>query len=99
MPLRIRALYVRAFQQHRISVIIPIDYITCSAIHPKEALNQNWNKRKELAPNIIKMISWFNSLSKWVATQVIAREDLKARANFVKRLIHIVVVRILVNII
>jgi len=45
------------------------------------------------------MISWFNSLSKWVATQVIAREDLKARANFVKRLIHIVVVRILVNII
>lgn len=53
------------------------------AIHPKEALNQAWNKHKERAPNIIKMISFFNRISKWVSTQVCLREDFKARVKLI----------------
>ena len=33
-------------------------------IQPKECLNQSWNKesRQDKAPNIYKMIQWFNTV-------------------------------------
>jgi son of sevenless-like protein len=55
------------------------------SIHPKEALNQAWNKHKERAPNIIKMISFFNRISKWVSTQICHREDYKARVKLIMK--------------
>ena len=59
------------------------------AIHPKEALNQAWNKHKERAPNLLKMITFFNRLSKWVSTQVCLREDLKERVKLIMKFMQL----------
>lgn len=59
------------------------------AIHPKEALNQSWNKHKERAPNLLKMITFFNRLSKWVSTQVCLREDLKERVKLIMKFMQL----------
>lgn len=62
-----------------------------TAIHPKEALNQSWNKRKEQAPNIIKMIHFFNVFSKWVSTKLVSEPDLKARSKLLKKFVQILI--------
>lgn len=59
------------------------------SIHPQEALNQNWNKRKERAPNIIRMINFFNIFSRWVATYILSKDVLKDRVKAVKRILKI----------
>lgn len=58
-------------------------------IHPKEALGQSWNKHKERAPNLLKMITFFNRLSKWVSTQVCLREDLKERVKLIMKFMQL----------
>jgi len=59
------------------------------SIHPKECLNQNWNKHKEQAPNIIKMVTWFNDMSHWVAGVIVSKENLKERCSTIKTFIRI----------
>eukprot|EP01125_Pyxidicula_operculata_P020243 TRINITY_DN7457_c0_g1_i1.p1 TRINITY_DN7457_c0_g1~~TRINITY_DN7457_c0_g1_i1.p1 ORF type:complete len:527 (-),score=153.86 TRINITY_DN7457_c0_g1_i1:234-1814(-) len=58
-------------------------------IHPKECLNQAWNKKKEDAPNILSLIQTFNDLSSWVSTQVVSHADIKDRVSKIKRFIKI----------
>jgi son of sevenless-like protein len=60
-------------------------------IHPKEALNQNWNKRREQAPNIIAMITFFNQLSKWVSTKIVSVAELKPRSKLLKKFIQLLI--------
>jgi len=60
-------------------------------IHPKEALNQAWNKHKERAPNIIRMIAFFNRMSKWVSTQICHREEFKARVKLIIKFMQLTV--------
>jgi son of sevenless-like protein len=60
-------------------------------IHPKEALNQNWNKRREQAPNIIAMIGFFNQLSKWVSTRIVNVAELKPRAKLLKKFVQLLI--------
>jgi hypothetical protein len=62
-----------------------------AAIHPKECLNQSWNKRKEQAQNIIKMIHFFNNFSRWVATKLVSEPELKARSKLLKKFVQILV--------
>jgi hypothetical protein len=61
------------------------------AIHPKEALNQNWNKHKDKAPNLLKMIAFFNRMSKWVSTQVCLRENFKERVKLIIKFMQLTV--------
>jgi len=60
-------------------------------IHPKEALNQNWNKHKDKAPNLLKMIAFFNRVSKWVSTQVCLRENFKERVKLIIKFMHLTI--------
>nr|AAN46870.1 nucleotide exchange factor RasGEF A [Dictyostelium discoideum] len=60
-------------------------------IKPPELLNQSWNKTKlkSRAPNVLKMIDRFNSVSMWVATMIIQTTKVKARARMMTRFIKI----------
>jgi len=58
-------------------------------IHPKECLNQSWNKKKERSPHIIRMIDHFNDVSGWVATQIVTNKKLADRMKTIKKFIRI----------
>lgn len=49
------------------------------AIHPKEFLNQNWEKHKEKAPNICRMVLWFNTVADWIGGQILMASSTKER--------------------
>jgi len=49
------------------------------AIHPKEFLNKNWEKHKEKAPNVCRMVHWFNGLADWIAGQILQATSPKER--------------------
>eukprot|EP00028_Trichosphaerium_sp_Am-I-7-wt_P004832 CAMPEP_0168525882 /NCGR_PEP_ID=MMETSP0405-20121227/11593_1 /TAXON_ID=498012 /ORGANISM="Trichosphaerium sp, Strain Am-I-7 wt" /LENGTH=624 /DNA_ID=CAMNT_0008548531 /DNA_START=1 /DNA_END=1875 /DNA_ORIENTATION=+ len=60
-----------------------MDHNLLKKMKPNEFLNGNWTKadKKKLAPNILKMIARFNRISEWTATEILARQDVKARAH------------------
>lgn len=68
-----------------------IDFTIFSKIEPKECLNQAWNKgnRETKAPNIYKMINWFNLLSNWVGSQVVLTEDVEKRSKLMAKFIEL----------
>lgn len=68
-----------------------IDFEIFSKIQPKECLNQSWTKesRKEKAPNIYRLIQWFNSLSLFVGSEIVVIKDLKARTKALKKIIEL----------
>jgi len=45
--------------------------------------------KAELAPNITKLIAWFNQVSGWVVSEILDKEDLKERALILNRFIFI----------
>jgi Leucine-rich repeat (LRR) protein len=50
-------------------------------IAPQEMTGQAWNKRREIAPNMLAMIERFNQVAQWIAYQVVQVHQLKARAK------------------
>lgn len=68
-----------------------MDFKIFKAIKPRECLGQAWKKknRKEGAPNILRMISHFNSVCKWIQLQILKAPNLRARTNEIKRAIKI----------
>ncbi|GAM21223.1 hypothetical protein SAMD00019534_043980 [Acytostelium subglobosum LB1] len=68
-----------------------IEFEMFKKIKPPELLNQSWNKAKlkHRAPNVLRMIDRFNSVSMWVATMIIQTPKVKARARMMTRFIKI----------
>ncbi|EFC43246.1 hypothetical protein NAEGRDRAFT_50007 [Naegleria gruberi] len=68
-----------------------IEYNMFKSIRPKECLNQSWNKesREEKAYNIFQMITWFNRVSRWVATKILSEPSLKERKTILTKMIQI----------
>ncbi|KAF0978870.1 hypothetical protein FDP41_001940 [Naegleria fowleri] len=69
-----------------------IDYAMFKTIEPKECLNQAWNKEHRVtkAPNISKMIQYFNLLSGYVATEVLRPElELEKRVKTVEKFLEL----------
>jgi hypothetical protein len=58
------------------------------AIHPKEFLNQNWEKHKEKAPNICRMVLWFNTVAAWIGGQILMASSTKEREK--RKLVDVV---------
>lgn len=60
-------------------------------IRTSEFLDQSWNakKREQKAPNIFKMINWFNIVAGWVATEIVREEVLKVRVKRLSTMISI----------
>ena len=72
-----------------------IEYRLFAAINPSECIAQHWmSKRKEeLAPNILKMISRFNHVSNWVASEIVKCTDLAQRTKILRFVIEMCEVR------
>lgn len=68
-----------------------IEYNMFKAIKPKECLNQSWNKesREQKAFNIYQMITWFNRVSKWVASRILSEPNIKDRKAVMTKMIQI----------
>ena len=68
-----------------------VDFDHFRAIKPPELLNQAWAKPKlqYRARNVLKMISWFNHISKLTSYLILSTENLKLRARVVTKLITI----------
>lgn len=60
-------------------------------IQPKECLNQSWSKNKEKAPDIIKMIDFFNTLSSFIITKICSLESVKDRGNTIKKFLNVLI--------
>jgi len=49
------------------------DFDNFKRIRPRELMNKNWVRDKDLAPNVYRMIAVFNQRSYWVSSQIIVR--------------------------
>jgi len=61
------------------------------SIQSTEVIKQRWNgkSKAELSPNIMKLITWFNQFSTWVAVEILSNVDLKMRAVTLNKFIFI----------
>eukprot|EP00027_Filamoeba_sp_ATCC50430_P005761 CAMPEP_0168547718 /NCGR_PEP_ID=MMETSP0413-20121227/4184_1 /TAXON_ID=136452 /ORGANISM="Filamoeba nolandi, Strain NC-AS-23-1" /LENGTH=1073 /DNA_ID=CAMNT_0008577987 /DNA_START=51 /DNA_END=3269 /DNA_ORIENTATION=- len=68
-----------------------IDFNNIRRITPQELSHQAWNKAhsKELAPNVVEMITRFNTVNYWVATELVMCPNIKKRNSILKRFIQI----------
>eukprot|EP01121_Diplochlamys_sp_Union-15-3_P006231 TRINITY_DN1672_c1_g1_i1.p1 TRINITY_DN1672_c1_g1~~TRINITY_DN1672_c1_g1_i1.p1 ORF type:complete len:1125 (+),score=211.21 TRINITY_DN1672_c1_g1_i1:27-3401(+) len=80
---------ISALEMARQMTLIEFDMWT--KIQHWECLKQAWTKsdKEEKAPNICAMISRFNVVSKWVATEICSVENPKTRLKVVSRFIEI----------
>jgi hypothetical protein len=71
-----------------------IEYNILKQIKPHEFLKQGWNKHeKEVkAPNILRYIHWFNSVSKWVSTEIVKRATPEERSVLLGKFIQVAMV-------
>jgi hypothetical protein len=69
--------------------IVDFDHFRC--IKPPELLNQAWAKTKlqYRARNVLKMIAWFNHISKLTAYLILSTEPIKTRAKVMAKLIQV----------
>lgn len=68
-----------------------IDYDLFGQIRPAELLNQSWNKPKlkHRSPHVLEMIQRFNTLSKWLCSQILKCESIKERTKVMQHVIHL----------
>ncbi|ETO24383.1 hypothetical protein RFI_12774, partial [Reticulomyxa filosa] len=68
-----------------------MDFHILKQIKARECIGQSWKKRgKEkwrLAPNVLRMIAQFNSVSKWIQLIVLGGKTPKERANWIKKIL------------
>jgi hypothetical protein len=69
--------------------IIDFDHFRC--IKPPELLNQAWAKTnlQYRARNVLKMITWFNHISKLTAYLIVSAEQLRVRAKVMAKFIQV----------
>jgi len=62
-----------------------------AAIQPDEVLGARWKKADKAvrAPHVTRMIEWFNTMTGWVTSMIVASEDLKTRATVLSRFLEI----------
>jgi hypothetical protein len=67
-----------------------IEYRLFAAINPSECVSQHWmsKKKEQLAPNILKMISRFNEVSNWVASEIVKCVELSQRTKILRFVIE-----------
>ena len=53
-------------------------------IQANEFLGLAWAKRREHAPNILRLINWSNRMIKWVATTIVTEADYRKRVSTLK---------------
>ncbi|KYQ96865.1 Ras guanine nucleotide exchange factor [Tieghemostelium lacteum] len=68
-----------------------IEFDIFRKIKPPELLNQSWNKPKlkARAPNVLKMIDRFNSVSMWVATLIVQTVKVRVRGRLMTKFMKI----------
>ena len=69
-----------------------LDEQAFKSIAPSECMNQSWNKPaicNEVSPNIIKMITRFNSTSTWSARLLVSEPNIRKRKSILTRIIKI----------
>lgn len=70
-----------------------IDSALLAAVKPEELMGQAWNKsaggpavradavagnKEQTAPNLLRCIRWFNRLSRWVSSEIVNGQTVKA---------------------
>jgi len=58
-------------------------------VHPSEFLNNNVNDYHDLAPNLRKYVNHFNTISQWIATEILAVDNETDRAHIIKKFINV----------
>ncbi|KAL4928085.1 Ras-GEF domain-containing protein [Aspergillus undulatus] len=63
-------------------------------LQPRELLNKNWQKKESSnapspAPNVRALIRYFNQLSTWASTLILAEGDLKKRTQVIGHLVNV----------
>ena len=73
-----------------------VDLATFKKIRPAELLNSNWCKQDKLlrSPNVCALISRFQFLSGWVASEIVNTPNLEERVQKISKLIDVADVRI-----
>lgn len=68
-----------------------IDFEFFKSIQPKECLNNAWNKnnRDTKAPNIAKMINFFNTFSNWIGSLLLQTSDLAERIETLEKFVEV----------
>jgi len=70
-----------------------IEWEMYKEVEDGEFLHLNWKKddakKKRLAPNVINLVERFNSVSYWVATEIVMQTDLKTRIQVLKKFIGV----------
>jgi CRP-like cAMP-binding protein len=68
-----------------------IEYSLLSEIRLGELCGQAWNKdgKEERAPNVLRYISWFNRVSRWVVTQIITQGEAVERAVAITKFVEL----------
>eukprot|EP00005_Dracoamoeba_jomungandri_P004793 CAMPEP_0174260044 /NCGR_PEP_ID=MMETSP0439-20130205/8791_1 /TAXON_ID=0 /ORGANISM="Stereomyxa ramosa, Strain Chinc5" /LENGTH=914 /DNA_ID=CAMNT_0015344173 /DNA_START=112 /DNA_END=2856 /DNA_ORIENTATION=+ len=59
-------------------------------IQPVELLFASWigKNRKELAPNVVEIIEWFNKISSWVASEIVLATNFRKRRAILSHFIE-----------
>lgn len=72
-----------------------LEHVLLKNIRPSEFIKQAWNKpeKEKKAPNILKYITWFNKISRWVSTEILKRETAEARSVVIAKMIEMAMVR------
>eukprot|EP01087_Luapelamoeba_hula_P024732 TRINITY_DN951_c0_g1_i2.p1 TRINITY_DN951_c0_g1~~TRINITY_DN951_c0_g1_i2.p1 ORF type:complete len:1420 (+),score=271.34 TRINITY_DN951_c0_g1_i2:114-4373(+) len=70
-----------------------IEHSLYKSIMPRECLGQAWTKatRNERAPHIMAMISRFNAVSRFFATEIVKETNIRRRADMLNHIIMIAV--------
>jgi len=76
-----------------------MDYNLCRVIEPKEFLGLAWSKKdkEKRSPNLLRMITRFNLVSKWVAGTIVKETNLRNRAKLMSHFISILQVVVTKN--
>lgn len=61
-----------------------IEHQLFKEIKANEFLGLAWAKRREQAPNILRLINWSNRMIKWVATTIVTEPDYRRRVATLK---------------
>jgi len=71
--------------RHLAHALTEIDYSNYERIHFTELLDQAWNKEKKRhrSPNLMRNINFFNTVSNWVAVQILEEKDIRQRRKVI----------------
>jgi len=67
-----------------------LDFMLCKAIEPKECLGMAWTKedKETRSPNLLTMIRRFNHVSRWIAAELVAENNVRKRGKVLSHILH-----------